>query len=272
MTTALSPAAAEALRRATVTASSVKLNSGQLDRKVYEEVNKVLTRIGGGGKWHRGSQSHLFPYDPTIELNGLLFANQMPIDKDKEASFFRTPDDLADSMAETVRLSPELRVLEPSAGDGQIVRAIYRRQPHSDVDCVEVDERRVEYLRALGFRVYRQPFEEFASQREATYDAVLMNPPFTVPGDRLAWLTHVELAVRLLRPGGQLVAIVPAGFLFRTGARFEALREAVGDDYTELPRDMFKEAGTAISTVMIQLQAPAGSHPAEVQQPLFAQR
>jgi predicted RNA methylase len=270
MTTALSPAAAEALRAATVTSSSVKLNSGQLDRKVYEEVNQVLSRIGGGGKWHRGSRSHLFPYDPTIELHGLLAANQMPVDKDKEASFFRTPDDLADLMAEAACIPPGGRVLEPSAGDGQIVRAIYRRQPHADVDCVEVDVRRVEYLRALGFRVYRQPFEEFAAQQGAVYDAVLMNPPFTVPGDRLAWLTHVELAVKLLRPGGQLVGIVPAGFLFRAGARFEALREAVGDDYTELPRDTFKEAGTTVSTVMIQIQAPARSASADDQHSLFA--
>jgi predicted RNA methylase len=252
----LSPAAVDALRAATITPTSVILNTGQLDRTVYEEVNKALARIGGGGKWNRRQRAHLFPYDPSDELNALLADGRMPADQDKQLSFFRTPDELAELMVDSAFIANEHRVLEPSAGDGQIVRAIYRCHPAADVTCIEIDERRVMSLRAAGFRVNHVTFEQFAAETIARFDRILMNPPFTVPGNALAWLTHVELAIDLLRPGGRLVALVPGGFLFQSGTRFERLRALVGDNYTELSRDTFKESGTTVSTVMIEIVAP----------------
>jgi hypothetical protein len=258
-TPTLSQAAIDALRGATVTPTSVKLN-GQIERDVYQEVNKVLTRIGGGGKWNRGQGVHLFPYDPTVELASLIYLGRMPADKDKDLSFFRTPDDVADLMVDSSFVQEGATILEPSAGDGQIVRAIYRKHPFANVECVEIDERRATFLTALGFRVAHQPFQHY-SEACGRFHNILMNPPFTTPGDHLAWLTHIELALTLLRPGGRLVAIAPAGLIFRSGARFEALRELVGDDYTELPREAFKTSGTTILTVMIEILSASGGSP-----------
>ena len=44
----------DVLARSTITETSVKLPPGQLERKLYEQVNKALT--GSGGRWDRGER------------------------------------------------------------------------------------------------------------------------------------------------------------------------------------------------------------------------
>lgn len=46
----------DVLARSTITATSVKLPEGQLERKLYEQVNKALA--GSGGRWDRKSGTH----------------------------------------------------------------------------------------------------------------------------------------------------------------------------------------------------------------------
>lgn len=46
------------------------LPSGKLERKIYEQANKVLTNAGG--KWNKKSQCHVFDCDPSQSL-GLTF-------------------------------------------------------------------------------------------------------------------------------------------------------------------------------------------------------
>lgn len=259
----LSDGAKTALQSALVTPTSIKLGD-QLAPAVYTEVKKALAAIGGGGVWHRRSGLHVFPNDPRPELAALLGTGVIPVSPDDELSYFRTPDDLADLMVDSAFIQhADARVLEPSAGDGRIVRAIYRKHPHlQHVQCVEINKERADYLQVQGFNVVHTSFQRYALDTRDRFDAILMNPPFTTPGDTLAWLTHVELAMTLLRPGGRLVAIVSAAITFRSGPRFEALREAVGDDITVLPRETFKDAGTTFQTAMIEIYSGSGGTPA----------
>lgn len=270
MTTALSDAAAEVLRTAVADETSVKLTAGQLDRKVYLEVNKALERIGGGGKWNRRAQVHLFTRDPRPELEQLLGAGQMPRDARKEDQFFRTPADVADDMA--ARLSgifgglASFDVLEPSAGDGALVRAVNRRHPRAYIEAVEPDQHRSQHLTAAGASsVYPCTFEEFhghiacqnGGSPQPQFDAVVMNPPFRIGGDSLAWVDHVTMAWDLIRPGGRLLAIVPASLTFRDDKRVTALRERIAatDDggWEELPDGTFNGEGTGVRTVLLDV-------------------
>jgi hypothetical protein len=54
----------DVLARSTITATSVKLPDGQLERKLYEAVNKALE--GAGGRWDRKSKTHLFDRDHLL--------------------------------------------------------------------------------------------------------------------------------------------------------------------------------------------------------------
>lgn len=91
-------------------------------------------------------------------------------------------------------------------------------------------------------------------QPDQPYDRIVMNPPFSVAGDALAYITHINHALTMLDPDdGMLVAIVPSGFLFRSGKKFKELRALVGErgGYSHYNNQEFKDAGTTIDTVVI---------------------
>lgn len=62
-------------------------------------------------------------------------------------------------------------------------------------------------LEAKFHDVERADFLEWAVKQRPEYDRIVMNPPFS-EGRAQA---HVEAAARLLKRGGRLVAILPAG-------------------------------------------------------------
>ena len=91
------------------------------------------------------------------------------------------------------------RVLEPSAGDGVLVAAVKAAHPDAEVTAVECDPGRVALLRRRYGAAWHGTFQDFADHASMDpafdpFDAVVMNPPFTEPGDRQAWATHFGLA------------------------------------------------------------------------------
>lgn len=197
------------------------------------------------------------------------------------AGFVPTPLDLArDLVAELGELHPEpgrvLRVLEPSAGVGPFVRAILRDGEDdpilSDpppvwlhVDAVECEPRRATVLRTRGHgavTVHESTFEAFADVASAagdTFDRVIMNPPFSIPGHADLWADHVLAAWELLAPGGRLVAIVPDSVGFAQRGKVKQVRELVAlhGDMRKLDRDAFAASGTGVQTRVLWLDRPA---------------
>ncbi len=256
-TISLSADALAALRTAEATDTTVRLTAGQIDRKVYAEVAKALQLIGGGGQWGRRTQLFTFPRDPRDELNALLGSETMPVDRDKELSYFATPAPLCALLVDRLRLhdgaSRGQEILEPSAGDGAIVRALRGRRPEAWIDAVEIDPARAAAITGAS-EVFAVPFAEFAAATmPGTYDAVVMNPPFTEPGNTTAWVDHIDLAWTMLRPGGHLLAIAPASLAHSSTRRIAALRERVEADgsFEPLHDGAFKQSGTLVRTVLV---------------------
>ncbi|HEY9878665.1 MAG TPA: hypothetical protein V6D29_09435, partial [Leptolyngbyaceae cyanobacterium] len=151
------------------------------------------------------------------------------------------------------------RGLEPSGGDGAIAQAMRRRWPDIQLDIVELDPWRASLLRKGGWgEVHEANFLEWKPPHGEPYDVIVMNPPFTSDGDKLAYVTHIERALELLAVGSPLAAIVPGGFTYVKDSRVSTLRLFVNEhgDWDELPSDMFKESGTMLSTVLIKLLKP----------------
>lgn len=253
-----------ALSAADVTDDRVRLIA-QLDRASYLEVNKALTALGG--TWNRKAQAHLFTRDPRPGIEQAIATGQMPANLDKLASWWPTPALVAKQVARLAcegDLMAGVRagaVLEPSAGEGALADAVRALAPAADIIAVETDEDRAKALIGKGYTTFWEPFEEFAARTlDLPYAAVVMNPPFTTPGNRLAWLRHVELAAGLLAPGGRLVAIVPRSVEYRTGHRFDLLRAAAErhGSLDRLPDGAFAEVGTDVATNLLVLDAPDG--------------
>ena len=223
----------------------------QLDREMYTKVNKVLE--GLGGKWNRKGKCHLF--GDTNALREAMerghYANP------KALGFFATPDKLASTIVARLDIQPGATVLEPSAGTGSLAVAAF--QAGGDVICVEIDQGRVDILKALGFRTVHTDFLFDATLLDTIglFDHVVMNPPFAVPGDPRADISHVLHAIKFLKPGGSLVAIMGAGILFREDERTKYFLSQVIDKYhgsvEPLPDGSFAEYGTNVRTAVLTL-------------------
>jgi hypothetical protein len=77
------------------------LPTGQLDRKLYLAVNKVLEAIGG--KWTRKEKAHLFDKPIQDILDEILLTGQYT-DAKQEYQFFETPDATLEKRYGTVTL------------------------------------------------------------------------------------------------------------------------------------------------------------------------
>mgnify|MGYP000856803801 CR=1 FL=1 len=257
----LSDGARAALARAVVDDTRLVLPD-QLDRAVYVEVNKALERLGG--RWNRKAKAHVFPQDPADDLATVVDTGLMPADADKLMSFWPTPRDVAAEMCEWANvgaLAPGSQVLEPSAGDGALAEVIRDVAPRVGVLCVEPDPTRAEALRGKGFgNVHQCRFEEFAAAHDGAQSAaVLMNPPFTLPGRPVAWAEHVLLAFPMVAPGGRLVAVVPRSVESRRHTVIDRVRDLADrhGSLESLPDDAFTPSGTAVLTTLVVLEAPA---------------
>lgn len=243
----------DVLMRSTITDSALAL-PGQLDRKLYERVAKVIE--AAGGKWNRKAQAHLFPRDPR-EVLGLAVETGSIVNQAKALNQFFTPPDLALRVVQSALTMQKLdvwrsvRVLEPSAGAGALADAA--AAAGGRVDCIEVDGALVETLRAKGYPTKHMNFLHVTP--EPVYDAVVMNPPFTVGQD----IKHIRHAFLFLRSGGVLAAIAGAGLTFRSDKAttgFRAWVRELGGTIEALPDGVFREAGTDVRTVLVTVRKP----------------
>lgn len=134
-----------------------------------------------------------------------------------ELQQFSTPPAEAILVVSAAALRSGMRVLEPSAGTGNI--AVLARLAGACVDTNEIDGRRRALLELQGFTPTAFDAERLDNLLPADrfYDAVVMNPPFSATGGRVNGHStafgarHVEQALLRLKPGGRLVAIVGRG-------------------------------------------------------------
>lgn len=193
----------------------------------------------------------------------------------KRYGFYPTPDDAATNLLDRFPLlqpkdRPALRILEPSAGTGNLARRCVQsikaldewsggRARHAEnyrfdnkVDCVEMQPHLAGALEAEGIynRVWCRDFLTVSPDATGSYDRIVMNPPF----DRERDIDHVNHALRFLAPGGKLVSIMSAGTEFRQTRKAVAFRELIaqmGGEFRDLPAGSFASVGTYVNTLVL---------------------
>ena len=236
----------EVLSALEVNGKAVKIVA-QLDRKLYQAVNKVLEECGG--KWNRGARAHLFEEDPAERLGEVI--NSGEIVTAASLGYFPTPQPLAAHVVGLADIRPGHRVLEPSAGMGAIAKEA--QQAGGEVLCVEVDPRRAETLRRLELSPVVTDFLTYHAPGE--FDRIVMNPPFYKQAD----IEHVRHADSMLKHGGRLVAIMGAGTRFRQDRKateFRAWVDALGGKFKNLPEGSFRESGTGVNACVLVINKP----------------
>ena len=158
---------------------------------------------------------------------------------------FPTPDGIAERMAEMAELEVWHKVLEPSAGTGNIWKHLSGKRT-----AVELSERLADGMREKctpgDWGVASGDFlEKSAEEINGPFDRIVMNPPFSNSAD----VRHIKHALTMLRPGGRLVAICANG-----PRQQEALRH-LASSWEVLPSGTF--AGTGVSSVLLVIDKPA---------------
>ncbi len=184
---------------------------------------------------------------------------------------FPTPAYLAEEIAAAALKfhgdAERIRILEPSAGKGNLVTAI---QDEIRAQLIQGDVK----LRAIDInpdlcRLLRRTFCESSEppsnltveveQRdflevppEPVYDVIVMNPPFVRGAD----VRHILHALKFLAIGGTLVAIHARSDNRRVPLTeyFDACRGALQAQWHEIADDAFEDAGTSVRTEYVVVQ------------------
>ncbi len=173
---------------------------------------------------------------------------------------FPTPPHVAARMVELLDLDSwngdpwdTLRVLEPSAGTGNLIAAVLESWPEAHLTAVELN---VGLAGALmrkhagpDCNVIQGDFLRLLPEKTpdincSPFDAVIMNPPFGSG----AWREHLRHAWRFVMPGGRLVAVLPAASDVEKVCK--SLSTSVHIE--PLPDNTF--AGTGVRTVLVLLE------------------
>lgn len=247
---------AAVLDRLKIDGAAARIADGQLDRKLYESVNKVLEALGG--TWSRKLKVHVFEAGTDVGelVTGALAAGKVVTVREAQQAlgWFPTPDALADLLVSMAGLERGDHVLEPSAGEGAIIRAIRRAYGGVKVTAVEIDVTRASKLQRIDdVRVVVGDFMLHAWVVDR-YDAVIANFPFCKSG-RGDHLDHLAHAFEMIKVGGTLTAVLPASVRFREDKRHRAARKLIEDngELIDLPSGSFKSSGTNVETCVAKM-------------------
>jgi len=221
----------------------------QLDRKIYQDVNKVLTCLGG--KWNRKFKAHVFESDISGAIDDVLLTGEV-ISKKQEFQFFETPESVVKQLIELAEIEPGNKCLEPSAGRGNIAESLRKIAGENLVTCVELMPENVATLVSKGFQVHEGDFLQYVSG--VGYNRVVMNPPFTRQQD----ISHVEKALIHLKDGGILVSVMSISVMFRKDKKTLAFWDKIREyeyETVELPKGAFKVSGTMVNAMILKVVA-----------------
>lgn len=237
----------EILQKCTVEGMVVKLPEGQLERTMYVKVSKSLEGIGG--KWNKKSMGFIFPVDPTEMLNEI--AGGKKINLQKQFQFFATPSRLCDKIVSLANINEKHSILEPSAGDGAIVKAIAREIPNKIVDCFELmGVNRMILEKNPNVNLIGNDF--ITEQVDRKYDRIIANPPFKGNQD----IEHLYKMYDCLKEGGRVVCITSTHWKNSSNKKETEFRKWL-DKKSAITEDVdageFKESGTMVPTVIIMI-------------------
>lgn len=257
MTIAVAPEVLSVLDAAEIDGKTLKLR-GELDRKLYVAVAKVIEYAGG--KWMRAAQAHVFDADAADAIEPILLTGTVERVK-QDFGQFDTPADVAAHVISTAAVRPGSRWLEPSAGVGNLVLPL--QKAGARVSAVEIDARRAGLLKHNAAVLDCLFCSDFLGMLppavDQLFDGAAMNPPFAKQAD----IDHVLHAARFVKDGGRVVAIMSAGVAFRNNRKttdFRAFLAANRARIESLPAGAFAASGTNVNTVLVSFIVTRARH------------
>lgn len=129
--------------------------------------------------------------------------------------YFTTNNELKEKVLEFILNEPS-NILEPSIGQGDLVRFIMDRIPYVKFDMYEIDPK----IKVLDkIQKDKIVYGDFMNQKiTKTYETIVGNPPYVRTKNRNLYINFTEKCYNLLADKGELIFIVPSDFLKLTSA------------------------------------------------------
>lgn len=207
----------------------------------YPEVRKAL--LNAGAKYKRNT--FVFSSDAQPFIDRLCGGESVNIKK--EFQFFPTPEDISDWMVELAELNEEDMILEPSAGQGAIVKSIHK---HIDnlVFGFELMPENQNILREIeGFELIGS---DFLKEKVGYFTKIIANPPFSKNQD----IDHIRKMYDCLATGGVVVTVASKHWQLSSNRKETEFRDWLENlEATIYPIESgrFKESGTMVSSCII---------------------
>lgn len=258
----------ESLKRCKIEGNTLFLppiSEGPLEN--YQQVRQALLNAGATYK----KNTFVFKSDAQPFIDRLT--NGESVNIKKEFQFFPTPDDIADYLVSLAEIQDGMSVLEPSAGHGSIIEAVYRAFPRymkgpNDAPCVTVDffELMPENRQVLSKRCNSDPSwgsrtswmgDDFLNptQQHRGYHRVIANPPFSKNQD----IDHIYQMWQHILPGGRLVSVASKHWQVSDNKKEKNFRQwlkKLKAEIIPIERGQFKESGTMVETCIIVINKP----------------
>lgn len=228
----------------------MRLPNVQLDAKTYDKVKLYITEAGGswiGGK----TQGFSFPFNPERVFAILKSGKRCNLAQ--EFQFFATPSTIADRLVElNTAIESAPCVLEPSAGTGALIEAVWRRYPDKKMEYFELMPENKERLSLMHGPMKLLGDDFLACGESKRWKAIIANPPFSQNQD----VKHVTRMYEALEPGGCLTAVMSNHWTFadeKVCKDFRQLLDSQNALIEDVPGGAFNQSGTSVSTTIVRL-------------------
>jgi phospholipid N-methyltransferase len=131
-------------------------------------------------------------------------------------------------MARMICVHAPALILEPTAGDGNLTRALESLYPQSAIKAPK----------------------DFFKMRQSRFDAIVMNPPFTPMS------IGYEIMFQCMDMSDNIIALMPWLTIINSERRLQRLRDFGLRSVHHLPRNTFK--GSRVQTCILELVKTSG--------------
>ena len=241
------------LQESEITGNKLFLKT-QMDRKQYVELNKILELLWW--KRNRKEKCHIFDVNNLQEAINEVCDTMEVIDVKVLYQQFYTPSELAKKLVELADIQKTNDVLEPSAGQGAIVKEILKKE-FRDLFITEIDKNNIDYLQEI-----KNEHKENNPQSDSILlienwdfiektniwivDKIIANPPFSKSQD----VKHILEMYKYLKRGWRIVSIASSSIQTRSGKLYDEFK-SLDPEFIEIEDWAFKESWTMVNSVIV---------------------
>jgi len=131
----------------------------------------------------------------------------------QKGQFMTTNENLQNKLIDFIKNEPDT-VLEPSVGQGHLIKKLFEKKPGIKVNTYEIDKK-IKPIIPKKYIKYKDFLKENITKK---YKTIIGNPPFVKTDTINLYLQFIEKCFNLLDEKGELIFIVPSDFFKLTSS------------------------------------------------------